>query len=63
VASGIYNFFASARFLDFLEYPNILPRADNKHFVLFSLKTAVLERIHKWGSKRLSENWLIFVEL
>src|SRR5205823_1907 len=38
VASGVYPLLAFAKFFDFFEHPNYLPRADNKHFASFSLK-------------------------
>jgi NTE family protein len=39
VATGIYNPLAFGKFFDYLHLSNLFPaRADNKHFVLFSLK-------------------------
>jgi len=43
VATGIWPWLASGKFFDMFEQPNYMPRADNKHFVLFSLKRT-LER-------------------
>jgi NTE family protein len=43
VASGIYPWLRFGKFFDILEHPNYVPRPDNKHFVLFSLKRT-LER-------------------